>query len=234
MNRKIYILQKFITGSLSEEEKKEFQDYMLSDESFRRKMIRAVDIDNSLDDWLKIGPGSDMQTTLPLYKKPVFYKSAMAMAAVLCIGIILTVLFRPVSVNKLYKSAYQPMVFEEFRSPSSENLNTEILENYQNENYAAIYALISTPEKLPELDDLSILLTGISCIEEGDPILAEKQLNRIPPESKYRADAAWYLALLNLKQNKIDTSLQYLKEADKSIVYLDKVRQLREKIVSIR
>ena len=232
MDRKIYILQKFISQTLSEEEKTEFQEYMLRDEDFRRKMIRAVDIDNSLDDWLEIEQTEDLQAQIiPLYKKPVFYRAALALVAVLTIGLILTILFRPANFNKLYKSEYHAMVLEEYRSMATEDHNKVIIENYKNGHYAAIHELISNPENHTELDDLTTLLSGISCIEEGDPILAEKQLNRVPPESKYRPNAAWYLALLNLKQNNIETSLRYLEEAEKSIFYLEKAQQLRKRIL---
>lgn len=235
MDRKIYILHKYISRSLSEEEEKEFQEYMLNDEDFRRKMIRAVDIDNSLDDWLNIEKISDNQSkTLPLFKKPGFYKCAMILVALLCIGIILYFMLRPVNYNKLYKSEYQVMVLKEMRNCSMESCTNVIIENYRNKNYAAVYAFITSSENHAELDDLSILLAGISCIEEDDPVLAEKQFLKISPESDCRASASWYLALLNLKKNNIESCLQYLNEAEKSIIYLERARLLREKILRKR
>ena len=81
-DRKTDILHKFMSETLSKEEKTEFQEYMLNDESFRRKMIKALEVDSHLDEWLKNGSDEYIRTAaVPIYKKQAFYIPALAIAA---------------------------------------------------------------------------------------------------------------------------------------------------------
>lgn len=232
MDRKFYILQQFISETLSEEEKIEFQEYMLNDKDFRRKLIKAAEIDSRLDEWLKKDSGENNELLdIPFFKNPAFYKPALLVAAVLSIGLIILSLFRPVNYEKMYKSEYQAMILEEFRSLSGSGHNNVIVEYYQDENYEAIYELIAGDQEMPELNDLSAILAGIASMEVGNFILAEALFKRIYNESEYRPVAAWYLALINLKQKNIEMVLQYLDEAEESILYMEGAGELRERIL---
>lgn len=231
-DRKIVILQKFMSETLSEEEKKEFQEYMREDESFRRKMIQAQEINIHLDEWLKNGANAYTQrAAIPIYKKRVFYIPALALAAALTLGLIIMSLVRPVNYEKMVSSEYEVFVLEDIRSQFSQDHNNGIIKYYLNKNYMAIYELVGSADKIADLDDLTALLAGIASIEEKDEDLARLLFESVSDESRYGSDAAWYLALLYLKNKNTERSLLYLDKAEKSPKYMKEVQKLRKRIL---
>lgn len=246
----IKIIEKFLDGDMTREEKSAFEERCKSDTSFNR-MLKEMNtliegIKNSashttfgekvdrlklVEELHRIEMLKEMASPvkiIPLYQKTW----AIATAASLILAAALTFYFvreRTPHNEKLYIS-----YFEVFDSPgngltrgsNSVTLKTQAYEAYDNGNYAEAAKLFE--QILQEKEDPIVqLCLGNAYLSQNDPVRAEKVFNdMLDKHTELITQAKWYLALTYLRQNKIERTKATLWEISKSGTYGEKARKL--------
>jgi tetratricopeptide (TPR) repeat protein len=249
------IIEKFLDGTMTEEEKSAFEERCKTDESLNHilmemdslvegiKKSAAHTTQSEKEDRLRIfremsefelsEPEMSQISSSPGKVIPLYQKSwAVATAASFILVAALTFYFikdQTPRNEKLY-IAY----FEVFDSPgsgltrgsNSVTIKTEAYEAYDNGDYTVAVKLFE--QILQEKEDpITQLCLGNAYLSQNDPAHAEKIFNEmLEKQTELITQAKWYLALTYLKQNKIERTKATLWEISNSSTYGEKARKL--------
>lgn len=254
----IQLIEKFLEGKMTGEEKKEFETRLNQDQSFQammtdlRMLVEGIKTSAAQTareekiDRLKffaeineIENGETLETlvaeakVVPLYRKPW-----MLAAASLLILASLTAYFmrEQTPLNEKLYTAY----FEAFDSPGSSMTRggeisvitpkTQAYEAYDNGNYKVAAQLFEKIIKEKE-DAVSQLCLGNAYLAQNDLANAEKTfIELVARHGELITQAKWYLALTYLKENKMERAKSTLWEISKSSTYGEKAQKLLEEL----
>ena len=211
----------------------EFMKFAREDEQFRRMMVRAADLNATIDDYLD--PESKNNFPEPENPAPLKNKKLLAvLSAAAAIIIIVILLFSSENIthDELFNQYYQAFQIQQFRSPDSP-AKTRFIELYQEKEYNIIFSKLNDPYLVNQLSPLDLIIAGISAIETQNYSKALELFQKIPPGTEYYPSAAWYMALIELKKGNVDMSLEYVDVADEALLYMEKAEELKRDIEEI-
>ena len=225
------LIKKFFAKTLTDKEEKELLDYAREDEQVRRMMIRAASFSAEVDEMFGLDKEEPEihEKENKRRKRLVLYTSSIA-AAILILALIFVFTKEESYTNEqLYEEFYAPMELTVFRNNMNYDGSSKIRELYVNDNYEAIRQEV-TKNKTEAMKDFEYLFAGIAFMESENIDKAANLLQQIPEKSHFYPTASWYLALVNLRNGNIDKCLDYLDKAGDSLVFYERVEELREKV----
>jgi tetratricopeptide (TPR) repeat protein len=250
----IELIEKFLGGAMTEEEKSRFESKRSSDKEFNA-MLKDMDLlvegikdsasrsskEEKLErlnfhseimrmeeDAMAEDSTGGRQRVAPLYRRPQF----MALAAAIALLIVALPFYLQGPSNDELFLAY----FEPFDSPGSgvTRSTNEITDKakaydaYDNGRYEEAIALF---EKMKNDDPIMHLCLGNAQLKVGQLDKAEANFNHLLSDHQdLVTPAKWYLALTYLKQNKIERAKSNLWQITKSSTYGEKAKKLLEEL----
>jgi tetratricopeptide (TPR) repeat protein len=250
----IELIEKFLGGVMSEEEKSRFESRRLNDKEFNAML---KDMDLLVEGIRESGARSSKEEKLgrlkfhseimrmeedaeahessrskgrvvPLYRRPQF----VALAAAIALLIVAIPFYNQgPSKDDLFKAYFEP-----FDSPGSDTKRgtNEITDKakaydaYDNGRYEEAIALF---EKMQNDDPIMHLCLGNAQLKVGQLEKAEFNFNHLLAEHEdLVTPARWYLALTYLKQNKVERAKSNLWQITKSSTYGEKARKLLKEL----
>jgi tetratricopeptide (TPR) repeat protein len=248
----IELIEKFLGGVMSEEEKSRFENRRASDKEFNA-MLKDMDLlvegikgsaaKSTKEEKLeRLGFHSeimrmeeDAQTeesadtakrVIPLYRRPQFLALAAAIALLITL---VPFYYEGPSNDKLFIKYFEP--FDSPGSGTERGTNTisdkgKAYEAYDNGRYDE--AVILFEDLLRKTDDPIIhLCLGNAQLQLGQLDKAEKSFNYVLTEHEdLVTPAKWYQALTYLKQNRMERAKSTLWQISKSSTYGEKAQNL--------
>jgi len=252
----IQLIEKFLEGKMSDEEKKEFEKKLNVDKSLNAmmtdmnllvegiKMSAAQSSKEEKSDRLKFFNeindieknafeiSSPAAKIVPMYRRP--WVLSAAASVILLVTVTFYFMREQTPINEKLYTAY----FEPFDSPGSGltrgnsevTLKTEAYEAYDNGNYKVAAQLFEQIIKEKE-DPIAQLCLGNSYLAQNDFPKAEKIFtDMVTKRTELITQANWYLALTYLKENKMERAKATLWEISKSSTYGEKARKLLKEL----
>ncbi|MBE0654452.1 MAG: hypothetical protein IH594_11675 [Bacteroidales bacterium] len=245
MDRKLYLIDRFFTETLTEEENREFEEYARTDEEFRRMMVQAIEMHGWFNEFLgekengaqgegqrakgapvqhrdSEGTEGSVQGRERTRNPKLFLYTGIGIAAVAIIGLVLGVLLRAPLNERMYAENFAPFEIDNSRSAQQNNEGSILLPLYQNKEFGSIRSAADISSNLEKFSDLDYLLAGIAYMEGSNFGNAEKMLSTIKDSSEHYYNAAWYLGLIRLHRNQAEECIQYMNIAKESLVFSEK------------
>jgi tetratricopeptide (TPR) repeat protein len=248
----IKIIEKYLDGEMTTEEKLAFEERCKADKSLHQMLtemnalvegIRSSGAHTTFDekiDRLALVDELNRIETIEEKTSPVkiipFYQRTWSMAAAASLILAATLTFYFVREQAPRNEKLYISYFEVFDSPgpstvrgdTNDPVTTRSLAYlaYDSGNYADAAKLFEKILKDKE-DPIMQLCLGNAYLSQNDPARAEKVFTRmLNKHIDLITQARWYLALSYLKQNKIERTKATLWEISKSSTYGEKARKL--------
>ncbi|MDP5091724.1 MAG: CDC27 family protein [Polaribacter sp.] len=207
------LLEKYFDGSLSKDEKIDFERLLAEDSSFRDEF----EFEKNVKTAITINERNDLKKMLQSFettKKPKksFYLIYAAASIVFFIGLFTWMNFSATNYDTLFNEYYQTYpntVSPTVRGTTSTDLKSNAFYAYDSGNYEEAIALFSEIYS-KNGDDFALFYKGISLIElqKYDEALAVLQKNNSLKNSTFEPYFLWYTALIHIKlQNKNEATL---------------------------
>src|SRR5258708_28008667 len=248
----IRLIEKFLDGRMTTEERKDFENKLSNDQALNTlmndmnllvegiKMTAAKTSKEEKLDRLKFfadineieKESAPRAKVVPIYRKPWVLSAAASILLVITLTFYFMRDQAPLN-EKLYTASFEP-----FASPgsgltrgSSElTLKTEAYEAYDNGNYKVAAQLFEQIIKEKE-DAITQLCLGNSYLAQNNLTKAEKIFtDMVTKHTELITQAKWYLALTYLKENKMERAKATLWEVSKSSTYGEKAQKLLEEL----
>jgi tetratricopeptide (TPR) repeat protein len=253
---KIQLIEDYVNGQLSIEEKADFQQQLQQDPSLAQEVGLYKDIFSGL----AIGGRKDMKAHLKALDEKSFSQEAASklqasvtenikgkviqsfwqrnawltgIAACLVLGLVAFLwVSNSSSANSLFAKYYAPypnVVAAVERGETIQDATKQAMQAYESGDYTrAIQGLQQIANNDPEASSLYLYL-GISYIETSQLDSAKVYLEKATADaaSKLHTQAKWYLALAYLKNKEKEQAIVHLQSlSQESGVYAQKARQL--------
>lgn len=217
------LIEKYLEGSLSDDERAAFEELALSDAEFRKLLEMHKEVNESIGDkefielHRLIEKVSAEYMQLNMHTEPVvktfrFRKTIIQIAALLVLtvasGMIIKSLFTDqVNEEKLYRkyySTYDSDIISRSVPSETTTLNQAIL-NYINKAYPESLSLLNDLVQQDEKNYSAWFYRGLACLETDQTGEAIRSFNAIPEswDSPYLEHRNWYLALSLLRNGDI-------------------------------
>lgn len=252
----IQLIEKFLDGKMTPEEKREFEQRLNLDQSLKEMMndmnvlldgIKASASKSTKEEKLErlrfFAEINDIEKNaanletparvVPLYRSPWLWSAAASIVLVTTIAIYFVGERTPLN-EKLYTAYFQP-----FDSPGGSavrggppkiTLKAQAYQAYDSGNYAAAAQLFEQLVKDND-DAIAQMCLGNTYLEQGKTAKAEKVFtDMLAKQNDLLTPAKWYLALTYLKENKLERAKAALWEVSKSSTYGEKAQQLLKKL----
>ena len=254
-NHDIELIEKYLAGKMTGEEKKQFDNRRTQDEAFNG-MLKDMDLlvegikqsaalsskEEKIERLKFYAEITGMEESadeeekparvVPLYRRPAVLAAAASVALLMTAGVFFLGDRTP-NNEKLFVTYFEP-----FDSPGSGltrgnnevTLKANAYDAYDNGRYTE--AIILFNQILTKNDDPIIhLCLGNAQLKLGKYAEAEHTFNHLLAEhSDLLTQAKWYLALTLLKQNKMERAKATLWEISKSSTYGEKARKLLKQL----
>jgi len=223
------LIEKYLEGSLTADEKAVVEARASSDEGFRKLIELHREVNESIADTelydlhkklaeLSSEYMTNLKETNP-EKKPGIY--ILRIAAILLViagsaAVLRYAVFNPPVEKLIYSRYYISYDADDVtRSEPSEGLYSKALDKYSSKDYTDAFALFSEVTADDPYNYHAWFYRGITCMELSDHENAVLSFSRIPEDwnSPYREHRDWYYAL----------SLIYLQKTTEALVILDKI-----------
>ena len=255
MDRKLYLIRKFFFESLNDNEQREFNQYALTDEKFRRMITRGAELHGMankilgerieddpefkriLEEERAQGAGrraggkeEEAQGRERYRNRKLFMYIGSGIAAVAIIGLVMAVLLRAPQNERIYTQYFAHVEMDNYRSAQQIQQESILLPLYQNKDFETIRAAADNPSILEKFSDLDYLLAGIAFMEGENFGKAEKMLSTITESSEHYYNAAWYLGLIRLRNNQIEDCRKYMRIARESLIFSEKALKIIDEL----
>ena len=244
MDQDFILIEKYLDGELDAKAKEEFLQRMEIDSELKARVNLIQDVDIALSDkgalafqqkLEKIGPSYFKEESIeeenfeadnmPQARVIPFYRKPWAIAASFLLLIAASFSIWQMQPASLSSDALFSQYFEQgslnemVRGDSTEDIYTIALQQYRNGKFgAAEKSFQQALAKKPEDITLAFGL-GQTYLNQTPPKLdaAAQYLNKVikHQDNAYIQDASWYLALIQVKQNKIDAAKMNLENVKK-------------------
>ena len=236
-NRKNILLNKFFSEELSENEKGEFLDIAGKDKEFVKSFIRDIEIHTAIDELYSSNSNSHKNI---FWMKRVFFSRTslivIPVAAVLCVVLVFMFEKKTESPKQLdlFDMYYKPFELFTTRSQNSSLSTDSIFWLYSIGDFDRIYSTLGNPSHYSKMNDLSLIFSGVVCIEKNDFTKALELFELVGPDSPNYTNACWYLGLLNLKfKNYIKAQEYFIIVENNNLIYMGKARILLDSIATM-
>ena len=253
----IQLIEKFLEGKMTSEEKKEFEKKLTQDQSLNTMMtdmnllVEGIKMSaaqtsreektdrlkffaelNEIEKRAPLDISTPVARVVPMYRKPWILSAAASVLLLVTLTVYLMREQTPLN-EKLYVAYFEP-----FDSPGSGltrgnnevTVKTQAYEAYDNGNYKVAAQLFEKIIKEKE-DAIAQLCLGNSYLAQNDPAKAEKIFtDMLAKHTELITQANWYLALTYLKENKMERAKSTLWELSKSSTYGEKAQKLLKKL----
>lgn len=221
-------VERYYNGSMSEKERLSFNEKLNNDPDFKAKVddiktliigIETANMEDAVSDFHKAIPSEKKHSLYP-YKK-------LAIAAVFIIGLVLTWYLTPNQNERLYSKHFTP---DPGLPTTMSNTNNyafyDAMVYYKHGDYeVALNKWHTLLESKPKNDTLNYFI-GMTHMANQDLGLATPFLQNTPKESVFYKDAQYYLGLIELKSNNIESALNYFKTSgtEKSQIIINQLQ----------
>ncbi len=252
----IQLIEKFLQGKMSDEEREKFENRLNQDQSLKTmmtdmnllvegiKMSAAQTTKEEKTERLKFfteindiekhafKSSAPVAKVVPMYQRP--WMLSAAASVILLVSFTFYLIREQTPVNQKLYTAY----FEPFDSPGSGltrgnsvvTLKTEAYEAYDNGNYK-LAALLFEQIIYKKDDAIAQICLGNSYLAQNDLDKAEKIFTEmLNKHSELFTQAKWYLALTYLKENKMERVKAILWEISNSSTYGEKAQKLLKEL----
>ena len=250
----IQLIEKFLEGKMSDDEKKEFENKLKLDqplsamitdmnllvegikmsaaESSKEEKLDRLKFFNQINEIEKNAFEISDARIVPMYRRPWILSAAASVILLVTLTFYFMREQTPIG-EKLYTAYFEP-----FDSPGSGltrgtnevTLKSRAYEAYDNGNYKVAAQLFEQITREKE-DAIAQLCLGNSYLAQNDLNKAEKVFTEmLTKQSELITQAKWYLALTYLKENKMERAKATLWEISKSSTYGEKARKLLKKL----
>jgi len=225
---------RFLDGEMDEQERKNFQDELNSNESLNKDLKLYLDVSSTLK--FNLAPDEKdavFKADLGQYNKKYFGGTKLKIfsiqkywyaAAILILGLLL---WAPWNKDLYQQYSATQMVSVAERGENDQQLLTTATENFNKENFAAAKEELKVLVAQKPEDDMLRFYYGISLLETDEAKLARENFDKVfSGESIFKYDAAFYNALSYLKENNKEKTKEWLLKIDKDADIYEKGQEL--------
>lgn len=212
------LIEKYISGRLTSEEKLEFDRLIETDASFREevrfhkdlKRVTEHDQDEAFKKQLQ-----EYEKRVGIKRRP-FIAMGVAASIVLALGSALWIVFQKTPSEKLFAEYYEPyrnVVAPVVRGDDSEDIEARAFSAYEKGSFEEAVTNFETLLSEEENSEYRFYLAN-SYLALGHSQSALQQLVRYPSNSRFSDKIPWYRALAYLQLDDLDTAKEILQQIE--------------------
>ena len=234
----VQLIEDYLFNRLEAGAKANFENRLQNDTSLRTafnefKMLTEGIEEQSMREMVEDFHQDLLSTSAPKKKPP--YKYAVAAVALIAAALLTWMLFfNPTAAEKLYTEFYKPDPGLPTTMGATDNYEFyEGMVNYKNENYKEAISRWSQLYNKNQNNDTLTYFLGVAYLAEGHGQQADQYLQTSSDNttSVFNEDALYYLALLQLKENKTQAAIKTLSKAksERAKTLLERLQVIKSK-----
>ncbi len=217
-------IEEYLNGNLSEDERRDFEARMKSDESLNEKvanhrsLLKGLELGFNRELKSLLQQEEQMQKQISIKKNKQIklrnYSMGLAAAVALILVSIYSIRNQSLDSNELYFNYYTSYPNVEAPVSRSDDQIDNAYSFYEQGNYPRALKLFSKLNKENPLDPAPIFYSGICNLEidNAETAITFFDLIQKLDQNKYSKPAIWYEALSNLKLNRKSRTIELLND----------------------